>query len=187
MSLGRHYAPPKGFSMIVRKHMSAPPITISHDTDFKAAMGLMQQHRIRRLPVVDARGALAGIVAERDLLVAADRYLSSPVDVAQIMTRQVVTVGETTPVIEAATLMIERKIGGLPVLDASRKLLGIITETDLLKALAALLKRRANANVRATARHRIRTAGKKAPANKAAAPKTPAAKKPKRNARAKVR
>jgi acetoin utilization protein AcuB len=172
MSLGRHYAPPKGFSMIVRKHMSAPPITISHDTDFKAAMGLMQQHRIRRLPVVDARGALAGIVAERDLLVAADRYLSSPVDVAQIMTREVVTVGETTPVIEAATLMIERKIGGLPVLDASRKLRGIITETDLLKALAAILKRRADRNVRATARRRALATPK------ASSPKAPAAKRP---------
>lgn len=173
--------------MIVRKHMSAPPITISHDTDFKAAMGLMQQHRIRRLPVVDARGALAGIVAERDLLVAADRYLSSPVDVAQIMTRQVVTVGETTPVLQAATLMIERKIGGLPVLDASRKLLGIITETDLLKALAAILKRRADANVRATAGRRVQRAERKAAASKTAAPKRPAAGKPKRKARAKAR
>ena len=173
--------------MIVHKHMSAPPITISHDTDFKAAMALMQQHRIRRLPVVDARGALAGIVAERDLLVAADRYLSSPVDVAQIMTRQVVTVGESTPVLQAATLMIERKIGGLPVLDASRKLLGIITETDLLKALAAILKQRAEANARATAGRRARSAGKKAAANKAAAPKTRAGKKPKRKPRTKSR
>jgi acetoin utilization protein AcuB len=169
--------------MIVRKHMSAPPITVSHDTDFKAAMGLMQQHRIRRLPVVDARGTLAGIVAERDLLVAADRYLSSPVDVAQIMTRQVVTVGETTPVLQAATLMIERKIGGLPVLDASRKLLGIITETDLLKALAAILKRRADANVRATAGRRRARNTAKAALSKAAAPKRPAARKPKRKAR----
>ncbi len=187
MSLGRHYAPPKGFSMIVRKHMSAPPITISHDTDFKAAMGLMQQHRIRRLPVVDARGALAGIVAERDLLVAADRYLSSPVEVARIMTRQVVTVGEATPILQAATLMIERKIGGLPVLDASRQVLGIITETDLLKALAAILKRRANANVRAAAGRRARKARKKPAASKAAAPHRPAAKKSKRKARAKAR
>jgi CBS domain-containing protein len=127
--------------MTVRKHMSAPPITISDDTDFKRALGLMQKHRIRRLPVVDAGGLLTGIVAERDLLVAADRYLSSPVDVARIMTRQVVTVGDTTPVVDAAMLMIERKIGGLPVVDSSRKLLGIITETDLLKALAAILQR----------------------------------------------
>ncbi len=127
--------------MTVRKHMSAPPITISDDTDFKKALGLMQKHQIRRLPVVDAGGLLTGIVAERDLLVAADRYLSSPVDVARIMTRQVVTVGDTTPIVDAAMLMIERKIGGLPVVDSSRKLLGIITETDLLKALAAILRR----------------------------------------------
>jgi len=80
--------------MTVRKHMSAHPITISDDTDFKKALGLMQKHRIRRLPVVDA-----------------------------------------------AMLMIERKIGGLPVVDESRRLLGIITETDLLKALAAILQR----------------------------------------------
>jgi acetoin utilization protein AcuB len=127
--------------MNVRRHMSAPPITISEDTDFKSALGLMQKHRIRRLPVVDEGGVLTGIVAERDLLVAADRYLSSPVDVARIMTRQVVTVGETTPVVDAAELMMERKIGGLPVVDPSRKLLGIITETDLLKALVAMLRR----------------------------------------------
>jgi acetoin utilization protein AcuB len=127
--------------MNVRKHMSAPPITIAEDTDFKIALGLMQKHRIRRLPVVDMAGALTGIVAERDLLVAADHYLSSPVDVARIMTREVVTVGETTPVVDAAMLMMERKIGGLPVVDPSRKLLGIITETDLLKALVGMLRR----------------------------------------------
>ena len=127
--------------MIVSKHMSAPPITVSHDTDYKTAIGLMQKHRIRRLPVLDAHGALAGIVAERDLLVAADHYLSSPVDVAQIMTRQVVTVGVGTPVVDAATVMIERKIGGLPVVDGGGALRGIITETDLFKVLASLLQR----------------------------------------------
>jgi len=125
--------------MTVRKHMSAPPIAIADDTDFKSALALMQKHRIRRLPVVNAEGVLIGIVAERDLLVAADRYLNSPVDVERIMTRQVVTVDETTPVIDAAMLMVERKIGGLPVVDPARRLLGIITETDLLKALAATL------------------------------------------------
>ena len=126
--------------MLVRKHMSAPPITVTPDTDFKAAMGLMQKHKIRRLPVVAAGGELAGIVAERDLLQAADRFLTAPVEVERIMTRAVVTVGESTPVVEAAGLMIRRKIGGLPVVDASRTVLGIVTETDLLKALAAMLE-----------------------------------------------
>lgn len=131
---------PRGLLMNVREYMTARPITISGETDFKDAMGMMQKHCIRRLPVVDAAGALIGIVAERDLLVAGDRYLSSPVDVARIMTRQVVTIEDTAPLVEAAALLIERKIGGLPVIDASRRLLGIITETDLLKALTALLR-----------------------------------------------
>lgn len=125
--------------MLVRNHMTTPPITVTPDTDFKVAMGLMQRHRIRRLPVVDAVGALAGIVAERDLLAAADRYLQSVADVGDIMTRKVVTVARSTPVVVAASLMVGLKIGGLPVVDASNKVLGIITETDLLKALAGLL------------------------------------------------
>ena len=125
--------------MIVRNHMSTPPITVSPETDFKVAMGLMQRHRIRRLPVVDGNGFLAGIVAERDLLGAADRYLQSVADVGEVMTRRVVTVERGTPVVEAASLMIGLKIGGLPVVDESNKVLGIITETDLMKALVDML------------------------------------------------
>ncbi len=164
--------------MNVRRHMSAPPITISDDTDFKSALGLMQKHRIRRLPVVDAGGVLTGIVAERDLLVAADRYLSSPVEVARIMTRRVVTVGEATPVVDAAILMMERKIGGLPVVDPSHKLLGIITETDLLKALVAILQREKQSAQAAKPRH-VRTRPKKTAARERSASKRPIAKKPK--------
>ena len=126
--------------MKVRKHMTARPITVSQDTDFKDAMGIMQKHRIRRLPVVDDSGALAGIVAERDIVTAADRYLNSPVDVARIMTRRVYTIDDNAPVVNAAAMLIEHKIGGLPVVDASGTLLGIITETDLLKALTALIQ-----------------------------------------------
>jgi acetoin utilization protein AcuB len=163
--------------MNVRKHMTAPPITIFDDTDFKSALGLMQKYRIRRLPVVDSTGVLTGIVAERDLLVAADRYLTSPVDVARIMTRQVVTVGDTTPVVEAAMLMIERKIGGLPVVDLSRKLLGIITETDLLKALATML-RQEEQSAQATTPQRVRARPGKTAARKKSVDKRPVATKP---------
>lgn len=163
--------------MKVRKHMSAPPITISDESDFKDALGLMQQHRIRRLPVVDAGGVLIGIVAERDLLAAADRYLNSTVDVERIMTRQVVTVGDTTPVIDAATLMIERKIGGLPVVDPSRKLLGVITVTDLLKALVAMLRREAQGAQAAKAR-RVRARPKSSIARDKSAAKRRVAKRP---------
>ena len=163
--------------MNVRMHMSAPPIAITDDTDFKNALGLMQKHRIRRLPVVDAGGVVTGIVAERDLLHAADRYLNSPVDVARIMTRHVVTVGDATPVVDAAIMMIERKIGGLPVVDPGRRLLGIITETDLLKALAAMLKAQA-VSAPTTKARRGATWPNKATARRKAADKRPVATKP---------
>lgn len=160
--------------MKVRKHMTPRPITIAEDADFKQAMGIMQKHRIRRLPVVDASGALAGIVAERDLVAAADRYLSSPVDVARIMTRQVFTIDEDAPVVDAAAMLIEHKIGGLPVIDASGMLLGIITETDLLKALTTLIQK-GEAKLRTTPKHGAKV---KAPARKTAATKKAARKAP---------
>jgi acetoin utilization protein AcuB len=138
--------------LIVRKYMSAPPISVSGDTDFKSALFLMQKHRIRRLPVVDAAGVLTGIVAERDLLVAADRYLNAPVEVARFMTRDVATVGTATPILDAAMLMVERKVGGLPVVDGSRRVLGLVTETDLLRALAGILRREQRAAKQSVAR-----------------------------------
>ena len=168
--------------MNVRKHMSTPAVTVSDDTDYKDAMGLMQEHRIRRLPVVDAGGMLTGIVAERDLLVAADRYLNSPVDVARIMTRRVVTVEDTAPVVEAASLMIERKIGGLPVVDASRKVLGVITATDLLRALASALANGDRGGAPARKAQAKRAAGKESASGgkppRAVSAKRPATKKP---------
>jgi CBS domain-containing protein len=164
----------RGSRMKVRKHMSAPPITIADDTDFKSALGLMQKHQIRRLPVVNAAGVLTGIVAERDLLAAADRYLNSPVDVARIMTRQVVTVGDATPVVDAAILMIDRKIGGLPVVDPSRRPLGVITVSDLLKALTTMLQQRV-ISVQATKRPRISARPKKTAVRKKSATKRPIA------------
>src|SRR5215471_21452363 len=153
--------------MIVRNHMSTPPITVSPETDFKVAMGLMQRYRIRRLPVVDGNGLLAGIVAERDLLGAADRYLQSVADIGEIMTRRVVTVERNTPVVEAASLMIGLKIGGLPVVDASNKVLGIITETDLLKALVDMLAKAGRRVVSSrTSRRKTSSAAKKRPAKR---------------------
>lgn len=154
--------------MIVLNHMSAPPITVSPETDFKVAMDLMQRHRIRRLPVVDGSGLLAGIVAERDLLGAADRYLQSVADVGEIMTRRVITVERGTPVVEAASLMIGLKIGGLPVVDESNKVLGIITETDLLKALVDMLAEEKPGKV-VTAKPAGKKSAKKRPPRKTAA------------------
>jgi CBS domain-containing protein len=125
--------------MRVREHMSTPAVTIRADSDFQSALRLMQDNELHHLPVVDARGELIGIAAERDLLIAATRYLQSGVEVSEVMHRGVVTATPDMPVTEAADLMVSHRIGGLPVVDKGR-LLGIITESDVFRALVEGLR-----------------------------------------------
>jgi acetoin utilization protein AcuB len=123
--------------MLVKNRMSRPVVTVRQDADFQKALALMQEHRLRRLPVVDGEGRLVGIVVERDLLVAAMRYLQSRVEVGDVMTRDVITVGPDTDLVDVARTMLARKIGGLPVVDEGR-LVGIVTESDIFKRFVEL-------------------------------------------------
>jgi CBS domain-containing protein len=123
--------------MLVRNRMSQPAVTIRQDADFQKALALMQEKKLRRLPVVNDDDQLVGIVVERDLLVAAMRYLQSRVEIGDVMTRNVVTVGPDTDLNEVARMMLERKIGGLPVVEHGR-LVGIITESDIFKRFVEL-------------------------------------------------
>jgi acetoin utilization protein AcuB len=135
--------------MLVRERMTHPVITIRPDTPIHDALNLMRVEKIRRLPVVDKRGRLIGMVSERDLLLASPsdatslsiwevNYLLSKLKVEKMMTKQVITVSEDTPLEEAARIMADNKIGGLPVIRNS-KIVGIITETDLFKIFLELL------------------------------------------------
>jgi len=120
--------------MLVRNHMTARPVTLQADSDYKSALRLMQDCMIHHLPVVDSAKRLAGIVAERDLLLAAFHYLGSSVEISEVMQCNVVTVKPETPVAEAAQLMIKHTIGGLPVIDRKGHVVGVITETDIFRA-----------------------------------------------------
>ena len=118
--------------MLVRERMSAPVVTVPRDTDYQLALQLMQEKRLRRLPVVDRERRLVGIVAERDLLLAATRYPRAGVDVGEFMATKVVTSTPGMNIGEAARLMLEHRVGGLPVLDGG-SLVGIITESDIFR------------------------------------------------------
>jgi len=128
--------------------MTKRPITVTEDTSLPEALELMRENRIRRLPVLDKHGNLVGIVTELDLLRASPSpattlsiyeipYLLSKIKMRDIMTRNVITVTEDTPIEEAARIMADNKIGGLPVMRDGR-LVGIITETDIFKILLEL-------------------------------------------------
>ena len=122
--------------MLVRDRMSKPAVTIRSDTDYKAALRAMEKNSLHHLPVLDAGGKLVGMAAERDLLVAATRYLQSDVEVGDIMHRGLVTTHPGMSLASAARLMARERIGGLPVIDDAGALVGIITETDILMAFA---------------------------------------------------
>ena len=129
--------------MLVKQRMSHPVITIHPETNMQDALELMRKEHIRRLPVVNRRGQLVGIVSETDLLKASPsdatslsvwevRELLRKVKIEEIMTHEVVTVNHDTPLEEAARMMADSKISGMPVLEDG-KLVGLITETDLFK------------------------------------------------------
>ncbi len=135
--------------MLIREYMTPNPVTVQPTTTVPVALRLMQDKHIRRLPVVDADGKLVGIVSDKDLLYASPSpattlavweipELLAKIKVDNVMTRKVITVSVKTPIEEAARIMADNKVGGLPVMQGAT-LVGIITETDLFKQLLELL------------------------------------------------
>jgi acetoin utilization protein AcuB len=129
--------------MFVRDCMTPNPITVRPESDPLAAMMLLKSGRFRHLPVVDAEGRLAGIVDRNDLELFLSQAGSPGIlkrqhRVDQVMTHDVATVPPDCPLEEAAALMVQRKIGSLPVLEEGR-VVGIVTETDIFEQFAAVL------------------------------------------------
>ena len=140
--------------MFVGERMSRPVISVSPEAPINEVLAMFRNERIRRAPVMK-EGKLVGIVSERDLLNASPssattlsvwelNYLISKVKVKDVMTKKVITVDKDTPIEEAARIMADKKIGGLPVL-SSGKVVGVITETDLFKILLELMGARQKA------------------------------------------
>ena len=135
--------------MLVRDRMTAKPLVVKPDLSVPDALALMKDKKVRRLPVLDAKDKLVGIVSDKDLLYASPSSSTSlsvweinsllgKLKVEKVMSKNVVTVSGDTPIEEAARIMADRKIGGLPVVEGG-KLVGIITETDLFRAFVDLL------------------------------------------------
>jgi len=135
-------------SMLVGERMSHPVITIPVDMPVTEALAMFKRERIRRAPVVKD-GKMVGIVSDKDLLNASPspatslsiwemNYLLNKISVADVMTKKVLTISEDTPIEEAARIMADSKVGGLPVMRDDH-VVGIITETDLFKVFLELM------------------------------------------------
>jgi acetoin utilization protein AcuB len=129
--------------------MTPNPVTVKPDTTVHRALRLMREKEVGRFPVVDDHGKLVGIVSHDDLLSSSPSpattlavweipELLAKIKVETVMSREVIMVSEDTPLEEAARIMADHKIGGLPVMQGT-SLIGVITETDLFKVLMELL------------------------------------------------
>jgi acetoin utilization protein AcuB len=145
--------------MLIGERMTHPVTTLPHDMPIVDALDLLKREHIRRAPVVKG-GRMVGIISDYDLLNASPsqatslsvwemNYLLSKIKVKDVMTKDVITVDVNCTIEEAARIMADNQIGGLPVLREGN-LAGIITETDIFKLFLELLGAR-DPGVRVTA------------------------------------
>jgi acetoin utilization protein AcuB len=133
--------------MIVREMMTPAPFTVDPETLILDARQRMTDRRIRHLLVTEG-ARVVGIITDRDirlnlpspatsLSVWEINYLLARLTVGEVMTRSVIVIDSARPVAEAARIMVEHKIGALPVVDDGR-LIGIVTESDFVRAAAGM-------------------------------------------------
>lgn len=124
-------------AIAVRDVMVPNPVTVGPEETCRRAWQLMREHRFRHLPVV-AQGRLTGVLSDRDLRPVLFSPTLAETRVGEVMTESPTTIPPDAPVEDAASLLVVKKIGCLPVVEGDR-LVGIVTETDLLAVLVELL------------------------------------------------
>lgn len=138
-------------SVRIREIMKTRVVTIGASDRLSTVEDIMTLGGVRHMPVMSL-GRLVGVVSERDLLRASISHLDAAaredrrvflnaIEIEAVMSAPPVVVGPGADVTEAAELMANHKIGCLPVVDSAGDLVGLVTETDLLRAMVELTRR----------------------------------------------
>lgn len=140
---------------LVKDFMRTPVVTISSEAGLDRVLMIMRTQRIRHLPVVDDNGQMVGLISDRDLRLSMlemeqgpggapkGYFLPALTKVSTVMVANVLTASPEMPLANCATIMSERKFGCLPVVESgSKKPVGIVTETDMLRLLSSMLKKK---------------------------------------------
>jgi acetoin utilization protein AcuB len=134
--------------LLVENWMNPNVITVDADDSMLDATKLLKEHNIRHLPVLE-KGKLVGVITDRDLKRASPSdatsleahellYLIANIKVREIMTKNPITVPYNYTIEEAAEILLQAKISGMPVVDKDGDVIGTITQTDLFKVLISL-------------------------------------------------
>ncbi len=132
--------------MLIREWMTRDVFTVDPDSSMMKAARLMKDKNVSRLPVVDESGRLLGIISDRDIKEASPSkattldmhelyYLLSELKVKDIMTKNPFCMREDESIEGAAVMMADKNFGGMPIVDAGNKVVGIITDSDIFKVL----------------------------------------------------
>ena len=135
--------------MFVAERMSRQPISVGADASISEAARIMKKHHFHRMIVIE-NGKLVGYFSDRDIMRVAPspattlsryevRELLDKLKVSEIMHRKVITVSEDATIEEAALIMYNNKVGGLPVISEVGAVVGIITATDILKTFVDVM------------------------------------------------
>ena len=135
--------------MLIQNWMTTEVITVTPETSLLKIGKLMRDNNVRRLPVLDDKGHVVGIISDRDVRDASPskattldmyemHYLLAELKAKDIMTPRPFTVKPKDTVEKAAMMMLDNKFGGLPVVEESGRLVGIISDQDVFKALVSI-------------------------------------------------
>ncbi len=135
--------------MIIKDWMTKDVITVDPETSMMRAAKLMKEKGIRRLPVVDEKGKVVGMLSDRDVKEASPSkattldvhelyYLLSEIKVKNIMSPNPLTILDTDTVVKCAAIMHDKKISGLPVLNEQGELVGIMTQNEVYRVLLSI-------------------------------------------------
>lgn len=135
--------------MIIKDWMTTDVITVDPEASMMRAAKMMKEKGIRRLPVVDEKGKLVGMLSDRDVKEASPSkattldvhelyYLLSEIKVKNIMTPNPLTIRDTDTVLKCAAIMHDKKISGLPVLNDKNELVGIMTQNEVYRVLLSI-------------------------------------------------
>ncbi|MGD8300530.1 MAG: CBS domain-containing protein [Nitrosopumilaceae archaeon] len=147
--LVKAYANVFGEKYLVKDFMSTKMITCRKSDSIKFALSLMNQNNVSRLVVTDENGTAIGLISSNTLLIHSDYFtkgitrsrdyllpLNKDVVVNDLIEENLVTISEDEDLAKAASIMIKKKIGGMPVLDSKQNLVGLISKSDVVKAFS---------------------------------------------------
>lgn len=130
-------------ALLARDLMTAPVVTLPSDATLVEAWALMIRRSFRHLPVSSVHGTLVGMVSDRDLIrhapdlvIAGVQSTAAQRRLAEIMSLRVLSATPTTDIREIARVMMDERVGALPILDTDRRPVGIVSKQDLLRGLA---------------------------------------------------